>query len=77
MYEIKVTSKGQVTIPKKLREEMGIEPGDYIEIREEEAGYLLNKKINKEEIKKYVGILNKDKNSDEVVRELRGHDNSS
>ena len=49
VYEVKVTSKGQVTIPKKLREK----------------------------IEKYVGILNKEKNSDDVVKELRGHDSSS
>jgi len=76
MYEIKVTSKGQVTIPKKLREDMGLKPGDYIEIKEEKAGYLINKKVDKEKIEKYVGILNKDKSSDDIVKELRGHDSS-
>ena len=77
MYEIKVTSKGQVTIPKELRKKMGIEPGDYLEIKEEAASYLISKKVDKEKIKKYVGILNKDKSSDDIVRELRGHDSSS
>jgi len=77
VYEVKVTSKGQVTIPKKLREEMGLKPGDYLEIKEEVEGYVINKKINKEKIEKYVGILNKEKNSDDVVKELRGHDSSS
>jgi len=77
VYEIKVTSKGQVTIPKKLREEMGLKPGDYIEIKENEVGYIINKKIDKEKIEKYVGILKEDKNSDDVVKELRGHDSSS
>ena len=77
MYEIKVTSKGQVTIPKKLREKMGLKPGDYLEIKEESEGYLINKKVDKEKIEKYVGILNKEKSSDDVVKELRGHDSSS
>ena len=77
MHEIKVTSKGQVTIPKKLREEMGIGPGDYLEIREKAAGYVISKKIDKEKIKKYLGILNNDKRSDDLVKELRGHDSSS
>lgn len=27
----KVTSKGQTTIPEEIREELGIEPGDYIQ----------------------------------------------
>ena len=77
MYEIKVTSKGQVTIPKELRKKMGIEPGDYLEIKEEAASYLISKKVDKEKIKKYVGIFNKDKSSDDIVRELRGHDSIS
>ncbi len=76
MYEIKVTSKGQVTIPKKLREKMGLKPGDYLEIKEDATGYIINKKIDKKKIEKYVGILNKEKSSDEIVKELRGHDSS-
>ncbi|MFW6022376.1 MAG: AbrB/MazE/SpoVT family DNA-binding domain-containing protein [Halanaerobiaceae bacterium] len=65
-----------MTIPKKLREEMGLKPGDYIEIKEEASGYLINKKVDKEKIEKYVGILNEDKDSDDIVKELRGHDSS-
>jgi len=71
-----VTSKGQVTIPKKLREKMGLKPGDYLEIKEDATGYIINKKIDKKKIEKYVGILNKEKSSDEIVKELRGHDSS-
>lgn len=29
-YAAKITSKGQVTIPKAVRETMGLEPGDYL-----------------------------------------------
>ncbi|MFP4016027.1 MAG: AbrB/MazE/SpoVT family DNA-binding domain-containing protein [Halanaerobiales bacterium] len=77
MYEIKVTSKGQVTIPKELRKKMGIGPGDYLEIKEEASSYVISKKVNKEKIEKYLGILNENRNSDDIVRELRGHDSSS
>ncbi|MFW6270500.1 MAG: AbrB/MazE/SpoVT family DNA-binding domain-containing protein [Bacillota bacterium] len=78
MYKIKVTSKGQVTIPKKLREEMGLQPGDYLEVKESATdGYLIKKKVERKKIEKYVGILNKEKSSDEIVRELRGYDSSN
>ena len=39
-YTAKVTSKGQVTIPKALREELGIEEGDYL-LMENEDGRLV------------------------------------
>ena len=37
----KVTSKGQVTIPKEVREWHDLEPGDTIEFIKTEAGYLI------------------------------------
>ena len=74
MYKIKVTSKGQVTIPKDVREKMGIKPGDYLEIKEAKEGYIIKKKIDKEKLEKYVGILNKESKSDQMVEELRGND---
>lgn len=78
MYEIKVTSKGQVTIPKEIREKMGLQSGDYLEVKESAAGgYLIKKKVDKKKIEKYVGILNEKESSDEIVRELRGHDSSN
>jgi len=67
-----MTSKGQVTIPKELREKLGIKPGGYIEIKETEAGYVIMKHIEDECLYKYVGILDGKNSSDEVIRELRG-----
>ncbi len=77
MYKIKVTSKGQVTIPKKLREEMSITTGDYLMIRETKAGYVIEKEVDEEKLKNYVGILNQKGSSDQKVRELRGNENSN
>ncbi len=77
MYKIKVTSKGQVTIPKKLREKMGLNPGDYLEVKESKEGYVIRKRIENDKIKKYVGILNKEISSDRLIEELRGNDGSS
>ena len=30
MYQSKITEKGQTTIPKKIREEIGLKPGDTV-----------------------------------------------
>lgn len=40
---VKVTRKGQMTIPQELREDMGIEPGDYVALRPLMGGVLLSK----------------------------------
>ena len=32
MYRVKITSKGQLTLPKELREKLGLKPGDYLEM---------------------------------------------
>lgn len=72
MYKAKVTSKGQVTLPIDLRKKIGIEPGNYIEIKETEAGYIIMKQVEGNRFKKYTGILNDNTTSDEVIRKLRG-----
>ena len=36
-----VTSKGQITLPKRVRERLGVEAGDRIEFVESEQGFLV------------------------------------
>lgn len=38
---VKVTSKRQVTFPAKVLDELGVKPGDQIELQESPDGYLL------------------------------------
>ena len=40
----RVTTKGQVTIPKEIRDALGIEPGDEFAFEEVESGYKIQKK---------------------------------
>lgn len=72
MYKAKVTSKGQVTVPKELREKMGLKQGDYLCIKETKEGYIIKKKIEEDTFSKYVGFLNDPKSSDKIIEELRG-----
>ena len=44
MIHSKVTRSGQVTIPKPLREEIGLDEGDYVEIVRVPEGILLKPK---------------------------------
>ena len=43
MITAKVTSKGQVTIPKKIRERLGINPGEGIRFEEKDGVMLITK----------------------------------
>ena len=68
----KVTSKGQLTLPKPLRDKLGLKTGDNIIIRETSEGYILEKELDQQRFKKYVGYLNQESDSDKVIEELRG-----
>ena len=72
MYRVKVTTKGQLTIPKELRNRLGINTGDYLQIKETSEGYLLEKAVNESRFKKYIGLLNRKSESDKIIKDLRG-----
>lgn len=70
-----VTSKGQVTIPKALRERFGIEPGTQIDFAATDDGIRLRKKINKGKQSKVFGCLKAElegRQVSELLEELRG-----
>ena len=46
----RVGERGQVTLPKKLREEFDISGGDEVEIRKESGRIVIEKPITREEI---------------------------
>lgn len=73
----RVTTKGQVTIPKEIRDALGIEPGDEIAFEETEFGYSLRKKEpttadGNDPFEKYRGSANSDESMPERMRRLRG-----
>ena len=68
-----VTDRGQVTIPKRLRERLGIRPGALLEFGEGEAGQLVVRKVTAESpVDAAYGILGVDQPTDEFVDALRG-----
>lgn len=73
----RVTTKGQVTIPKEIRDRLGIRPGDEVSFEETNSGY----EIRKEEpttadgddpFDKYRGSAGDDETMPERMRRLRG-----
>ena len=78
MIVAKVTSKGQVTIPKKIRDSLGVSPGEGVGFEEKDGVMLIKKAMTTSPFDKWVGKLKhlKGKRSDDLVKEARGHDNS-
>ncbi|WP_256477259.1 AbrB/MazE/SpoVT family DNA-binding domain-containing protein [Haloferax sp. AB510] len=73
----RVTTKGQVTIPKAIREALGIEPGDEVEFEQTESGYELRKEKpttaeGQDPFDKYRGTADSDETMPERMRRLRG-----
>ena len=78
MIVAKITSKGQVTIPKKVREKLGVHPGEEVGFDEKEGVVFIRKAVTKSPFDKWMGKLKhlKGQRSDDLVRKSRGHDNS-
>lgn len=68
----RVTQKGQVTIPKEVREKLGIRPGDEIEFVRTEDGYLIEKEVEKNPFEKWRGASETDESVEQRMAELRG-----
>lgn len=67
-----VSERGQVVIPKPLRDRLGIRPGQQLDFREE-RGCLVAVKVAPEDPTRTVyGILRAGRSTDERMNELRG-----
>jgi antitoxin PrlF len=67
-----VSEKGQVTIPKALRDRLGIRPGQVLDF-EEHSGQLVATKVAVEDpVDAVYGILETNRSTDSVVDQLRG-----
>ncbi len=77
MITAKVTSKGQITLPKRIRERLGVRPGEYVGFEEKDSLLVINKVVTKSPFDKWVGTLKhlRGQRSDDLLKESRGHDN--
>jgi AbrB family looped-hinge helix DNA binding protein len=74
MLTAKVTSKGQITIPRQVRAKLGVRPGEGIGFEEKDGIFYIKKAVKKSPFDKWVGRLKplKGKKSDAIIGELRG-----
>jgi antitoxin PrlF len=68
----KVTQKGQVTIPKDIRDKLGIKPGSSVRFKVIEGKCVVEKEVKANKIDKWVGYLKGEKRTDELIEEIRG-----
>jgi len=73
----KVTSKGQITIPREVRRRLGVRAGDRIEFAEDRHGVRVTAVRKESPFKKYAGIGNPGigkgrKGIQKWLREMRG-----
>ena len=74
MPRTKITAKGQVTIPKEVRERLGLWPGDELEFVEDHGKYRVKKLGVASALHKYRGFLKHLEGSDpdQLTAEIRG-----
>ena len=67
-----VADRGQVTIPKPLRDSLGIAPQTVLDFREENGRLVVEKMTQTDPLSKIYGMLHLDKSTDKIMNELRG-----
>ncbi|MHB0869416.1 MAG: AbrB/MazE/SpoVT family DNA-binding domain-containing protein [Chloroflexota bacterium] len=56
MASARITSKGQITIPKEVRDQLGVEPGDALEFHFE-AGHLEVRPVRRRRLAEFRGAF--------------------
>ena len=68
----KVSERGQITIPKPLRDRLGIRPGQLLEMHESGGRIIATKVTATDPLERVTGILRLDRRTDALIEELRG-----
>lgn len=74
MPTARITSKGQITIPRDVRSRLDLHVGDALEFVEDEHGYRIQKVLVGSPFAAYRGFLThlKGRGPDDIVEEMRG-----
>ncbi len=68
----KVSEKGQITVPKHLRDRLGIRPGDELDVIDDGGRLVLSRAMPDDPVAAVYGILDTGRSTDEIIEELRG-----
>ena len=74
MVAAKLTSKGQLTVPKAMRDRLGLRPGDHVEFDEIDGGFRVRKVVPESPFDEFRGFLVElaGRDPDALVDEIRG-----
>ncbi len=67
-----VSEKGQITIPKRLRDRLGLRPGTVLDFEESDGRLVARKLVRADHLDDLVGILGLPDGVDAYVDESRG-----
>jgi antitoxin PrlF len=70
----RLSSRGQVTIPKSVRDALGLRPGDEVDFVKDTMGFRLQKWVDESPFARWRGYLKhlEGQDPDELVEEMRG-----
>jgi AbrB family looped-hinge helix DNA binding protein len=69
-----VSEKGQITIPKRLRDRLGLRPGTVLDFEEEGGRIVGRKMLPPDRLDELIGIVDLPDGTDAFIRDLRGPD---
>ncbi|MGZ6258900.1 MAG: AbrB/MazE/SpoVT family DNA-binding domain-containing protein [Candidatus Limnocylindrales bacterium] len=67
-----VSEKGQVTIPKAVRDRLGIRPGQVLDFEAEGGRLIASKAQAQDPVDALYGIIKLDRPTDRLIEQLRG-----
>jgi len=67
----KVAERGQVTIPKRIREQLGIRKGTVLDFREEKGRIIARKTGESNPVSACYGSLSRGRRTDQLIEDLR------
>jgi AbrB family looped-hinge helix DNA binding protein len=68
----KVSEKGQITVPKRMRERLGIRPGDELDVVDEGDRIVLRKAPPDDPVAAVYGIIGTNLDTDAIIEDMRG-----
>ena len=67
-----VSERGQITIPKPLRDRLGIRPGMVLDLRDEAGRLVATKQFTEDAVGRVYGTLGVGRRTDRLMDSLRG-----